>query len=504
MITFLIRADADGKMGTGHVMRMMGIAQYWQELGLKITFVSRCESQALRQLVSDSGFRLIDVENSPGDEVAIDALIEEARRTIAEESSFMPWVVMDGYQFTSAHQKIVKDAGCPLMFVDDFGHASHYFADVVLNQNLSADESLYSSRESYADLLLGVEYAVLRREFRGLSGWKRSVLPVAGKLLITLGGVDSENVTEKIIRSLRLVSAPDIEARVIVGPANPHLDRIKVAAGSAGIPCIVVTQANMPEEFKWADMAILAGGTTCLEAGFMGLPALTVILADNQVEVAAKLAEQGVTVNLGWHHGLSEASLAGKIEAFVKDTDLRLRCSCEGQRLIDGKGVERVTRRIMAHSIRLRLAAATDCELIWKWANDPDVRSVSFNTDQIPLEDHVKWFNNRLNRDDVRFYLAVTDRGVPLGYARFEPDTGSTVVSVLLDPTFRGRGLGSVLIDEACRQFSRDTSLSTVKAYIKQDNQSSRRAFDRAGFREVGLTEIKGHKAVEMKRTAVH
>jgi len=503
MTTFLIRADSNGKIGTGHVMRMLGLGQYWLDMGGKVIFVSHCESCGLRQLIAESVIKLIDVETSSSNAEAMDLLLAEAGNAMSEDPDFFPWVVMDGYGFTAEDQKVVKDRGYLLLFVDDFGHASHYYADIVLNQNLSADESFYSSRERHTDLLLGVGYAVLRKEFRNLTGWKRVIPPMAKKILVTLGGADSDNVTERIILSLDRIGVPGIEARVLRGPANPHIDRLTTVAGSIRTPCKIVTQADMPAELKWADMAIVAGGTTCMEVAFLGLPAMTVVLADNQFEVARKLASRGVTVNLGWHHKLSEADLARQIKALILNADLRMNCSAAGQKLVDGHGVKRITRRIMAHSIRIRPVTAGDCELIWEWANDPQTRAASFNTEPIPLHEHVKWFTNRLNRTDVKFYVAVTNRGVPLGQARFEPDSGNTVISVLLAPAFRGRGLGSVLIDQVCRQFRHDSSVSTIKAYIKPENQSSRRAFTGAGFSEMGMTEKKGRQAVEMEYSMV-
>jgi spore coat polysaccharide biosynthesis predicted glycosyltransferase SpsG len=110
--------------------------------------------------------------------------------------------VVDGYHFTGEYQKAVKQEGLSLLVVDDFGHAEHYWADVVLNQDMNAEECLYRSREPYTRLLLGPEYVCLRREFRRLPRVPRQSNGAACKLLVTLGGSDPGNVSELVIQSL--------------------------------------------------------------------------------------------------------------------------------------------------------------------------------------------------------------------------------------------------------------------------------------------------------------
>ncbi len=51
---------------------------------------------------------------------------------------------------------------CGVLAVDDYGHAGHYTADLVLNQNLHAREELYQDREAHTRLLLGNRFALLR------------------------------------------------------------------------------------------------------------------------------------------------------------------------------------------------------------------------------------------------------------------------------------------------------------------------------------------------------
>ncbi len=65
-----------------------------------------------------------------------------------------------------------------MLFIDEqLGHAAHYSADLVLNQNAFADEGLYPRRDASTRLLLGPRFALLRHEFVEWRGWEREIPP---------------------------------------------------------------------------------------------------------------------------------------------------------------------------------------------------------------------------------------------------------------------------------------------------------------------------------------
>ena len=110
--------------------------------------------------------------------------------------------MVDGYQFNADYQRALKAAGFRVLFLDDYGHATHYSADLVLNQNAYANEKMYAARESYTRLLLGTDYCLLRREFSSWRGWKREIAPIGTKILVTMGGSDPENFTTDVVEAL--------------------------------------------------------------------------------------------------------------------------------------------------------------------------------------------------------------------------------------------------------------------------------------------------------------
>ena len=80
----------------------------------------------------------------------------------------------------------------------------------------------------------------------------------------------------------------------------------------------------------------------------MGLPALVIILADNQQAIAQGLDKAGIVVNLGWHNNLSATDIAQALVELAGEADARTAMSQRGRQLIDGKGNDRVVSELLA------------------------------------------------------------------------------------------------------------------------------------------------------------
>ncbi len=491
----MIRADASAKIGTGHVMRCLALAQAWRSVGGRAIFVmaTATEAPVIESRLKSEGFDVEHISADPGSD-------EDASVTCdLAASNQSDIIVVDGYHFSSQYQALIKRSGRCLLFIDDYGHAGKYYADFVLNQNIYASESLYSQREPYTRLLLGSSYVLLRQEFWPWRNWCRKIPNTARKVLITLGGSDPDNVTMKVIRSLWHPQIEGLEAVAVIGGSNSHIESIRSAAESSCIPLqLMQNTSGMPELMAGADMAISSASTTSWELAFMGLPALSIVLADNQVRVAEELAKAGMAVNLGWHDRLSEKDLGQAVVSLSSDPVSRSCMADVGRHLVDGQGSMRVVSSLLERAIHLRDACEGDCVLVYKWANDPDSRAASFSTDPIAWEEHIQWFGRKLTDPDCILFIALDREGSPLGQVRFESEgnNADAVISTSIDSSFRGRGMGSLIILRAAEELFRRRPISRINAFIKPQNRASIRSFERAGFIKVGMKIIKGNEAL--------
>lgn len=56
-------------------------------------------------------------------------------------------------------------------------------------------------------------------------------------------------------------------------------------------------------------------------------------------------------------------------------------------------------------ALLIRRVRMDDCEDIWRWRNDPEVRKFMFSRQEIPLAEHRAWFSKKLNDKDTVIYI---------------------------------------------------------------------------------------------------
>ena len=321
--TLLIRADASAAIGTGHVMRCIALAQAWNDTGGKTSFAMAQSTESVRKRLADESCEVLAVPFAMGSEDDLQHTIALAQKQNCE------WVVVDGYQFDAVYQCGLKNAGLKVLFLDDYGHSQHYSADLVLNQNLSANPVLYPSRESRTRLLLGPRYALLRREFNAWWNWKRTMFPVCRRVLVTMGGSDERNVTGTVIKGLCLSAIEDLEATVLVGGSNPHLEELQGMVARSAIKIQLLKDvSDVGELMASAELAISAAGTTVWELCLLGLPSVLIDVADNQTALAQELHRRGCAIHIG--RDISPEAVAENIKRMFNDHELRQslsRCS---------------------------------------------------------------------------------------------------------------------------------------------------------------------------------
>ena len=219
----------------------------------------------------------------------------------------------------------------------------HYLADLVLNQNISANESLYSFREPYTRLLLGPRYALLRKEFWPWREWTRHVPKTASKILVTLGGSDKSNTTLTVINAIKQLSTLDLEIKVVVGPSNPNILTLRNAIeNAAGKFHLLENVSDMAEIMAWADCAVTAGGSTCWELIFFQLPFISIVTAENQRQSVDILKKLDLTKTFSFLSSRSYNELTSEIGDVLSDWELRKKWSQKLSSIVDGKGADRV------------------------------------------------------------------------------------------------------------------------------------------------------------------
>jgi len=462
-----IRVDASPTLGTGHVSRCLTLAVALSERGWTASFVAAPDARAfVAKLVARRGS--FEVSESDAALASADLL------------------VVDHYGIDAAWEG--ARSACPILVIDDLADRSHR-CDLLLDQNLWPDaDARYRSRvPRHCRLLLGPRYALLRKELVEHRVAPRHTIDPPKRALISMGGSDLDNHSERLTALLREV-APSIDVDVLIGGASPHGARITERFASDPRVRVHVDVSDIGPLLARADFAIGAGGVSLWERACLGVPTLCLSIAANQVEVSREADRRGIVMYLGEAQRVSDADLRSGVDRLIRGPHPREQLARAGQEWVDGLGVARVVQAIeetLGPHLNLRHATPADAKLYFDWANDPVVRANSFHHAPIPWEEHLGWFERKLSDRKVRLYVAEL-RGLPVAQVRFELADGRAMISLSIAADARGKRLGSALLKLAARKFfaDQDPSPLPIEGVVHTGNQASRRAFLGAGFQE--------------------
>ncbi len=502
--TLWIRADASPRMGTGHVMRGIAFAQAWRDEGGKVVFFTATENERLLSRLEEEGFRRVRISRPHPETADFEILLHHAA---AEPPA---WLVLDGYHFDSGYPEPLRRAGIRVLWVDDTAHLERYDADILLNPNFGAEGLAYRTAPKTIRLL-GPAYALLRREMLLHRPPVRKKPSAPGNVLITLGGSDPMGLTALAIRAAVGSRLERATVHVVIGPANLRAEAIRRAAEEAegraaarGLRFKIHEQADMVELLAQADLALAAGGGTTWELLHYGVPTILIAAAENQRRLVDELARQDFVIKTPEPPNLAEADLSAAIDRMIEDPDRLSAMAEKGRRLVDGQGCRRIldlvefldrdSQAIDLHTL-LREARNEDASALWQLANDPETRRQSFRQDFIPWETHLAWLRKKLESAETLLLVAEI-AGVPIGMIRLEKQGEAAEVNYALSPTFRGKGLGSRLLEAGAERGLRQLGVHVLRGTVKTGNPASIRSFEKAGFRRVEGPLAEGRDAV--------
>ncbi len=310
----LFRVDASLRIGTGHVMRCLTLADALRAEGAQCIFICREHPGNFIAQIRQHDFSVHVIP--PGTDVhatdergveytstyeswlGVDWVTDAEQSIIGVGETAVDWVIVDHYALDARWERALRKHCRKLMVIDDLANRQHD-CDLLLDQNLGRELADYIKLVPEAcRVLVGPKYALLRSEFfalREVSLSRRNTNPQLKHLLICMGGVDQVDATGKVLDVLRECSLPaDLRITVVMGEHAPWLEHVKLIARQITYPVEVkVNVNNMAQLMAESDLAIGAAGGTSWERCCLGLPSIVVVLADNQRNGGHALEKRG-------------------------------------------------------------------------------------------------------------------------------------------------------------------------------------------------------------------
>ena len=267
MIVFSI--ESSHKRGMGHLFRSIRVSKF---LGYKSLFLINRHNQSIEILKKNKiNFKTIKKKK------------DIQYKKLVRKFDIKMWI-NDKLKTTLAEGKKISSL-VPFVTFDDWGKGSKFS-----NLNIAP---LYFSKKKLSGnkVISGINFLPLESKYSKLRYQRKKIK----KILISMGGSDTHNVTIKI---LKYFMKKKIQSTVICGPASKlkkHIQKYK------NFSKIKFNVKNIFKEYSKHDLLICGGGITPFEAASMGLPSITIANESFEIPVCSKLQNLGVSIYLGHH-----------------------------------------------------------------------------------------------------------------------------------------------------------------------------------------------------------
>lgn len=351
----VIRADANSKIGMGHVMRCLSVADALLKRGEEVLFVTADDTPVPLLTKKGVPYRVLHTDYADM-EAELPELWEVLRElpqgaespdaALAQKNTS---ILVDSYYVTEKYLAALKKR-ITTIYMDDI-YAFSYPVDMLINYNIYGEEMGYEKDAAFADtkLLLGTEYVPLREEFS--AGEQQRTAANCG-ILITTGGSDSFNLAGQLLtEAMKYDALKEKEYHVVSGSLNPHIGELQALAEKHENIHIHCNVTNMAELMAESEVALSAGGSTLYELCAMGVPVIAFSFAENQERLVQTFVKRGIAQYGGNYrtdgNKMIQNTIAG-LETLLEDENLRTEYRKKARTLVDGKGADRIAEAIQA------------------------------------------------------------------------------------------------------------------------------------------------------------
>ncbi len=365
----VIRADANSKIGMGHVMRCLSVADALLKRGEEVLFVTADDTPVPLLTKKGVPYRVLhtDYADMEAELPKLWNALSELPQGPGVPEAALPqrniFILVDSYYVTEKYLAALKKR-ITTIYMDDI-YAFSYPVDMLINYNIYGEEMGYEKDAAFADtkLLLGTNYVPLREEFSAGAGYVQSrkelslgaanVTPAEeGGILITTGGSDGFNLAGQLLmEAMKYDALKEKEYHVVSGSLNPHIGELQALAQKHENIHIHCNVTNMAELMAESEVALSAGGSTLYELCAVGVPVIAFSFAENQERLVQTFVKRGIAQYGGNYrtdgNKMIQNTIAG-LETLLEDKNLRTEYRKKARTLVDGKGADRIAEAIIS------------------------------------------------------------------------------------------------------------------------------------------------------------
>jgi UDP-2,4-diacetamido-2,4,6-trideoxy-beta-L-altropyranose hydrolase len=331
-----IRADGGNKIGLGHIVRTMALANECKRNNCSVVFITQ-DNPIVVKMLTEKGFIIepIPLALKKDEELRVVNHIMNERKTEI--------FIGDCFAIDREYVLGIRKNNRFIVMLDNLKDMS-LGADLIINGAIYGKTFREEAEKYQQKALLGDGYYILREQF--IQNSKRVIHKNVHSILVTMGGSDPLNLTPWLMKMIHKVDH-SLKINVVVGSAFEHATEIQELAQELSNITLHVGVENMANLMEQSDIAISAGGVTPYELAATGTPSIVVIQAENQVLSSTMLADKEIVINLGDGAALQENVFINTLKQLIENYGQRKTMSALGQQTVDGRGVMRCVAHIL-------------------------------------------------------------------------------------------------------------------------------------------------------------
>ncbi|MEN4044791.1 UDP-2,4-diacetamido-2,4,6-trideoxy-beta-L-altropyranose hydrolase [Sulfurimonas sp. NWX367] len=420
----LFRVDSSSNIGTGHIMRDLVLAQQYKNAN--IIFATLDLEGNANERIEEAGYAIELLKSNTLNE--LHSLIKKLKIDL---------LVIDHYEIDEVSEKALKTKNPTLKILSfDDTYEKHY-CDILLNHNISADESRYKSLvPSFCEIRCGADYTLLRNEFIEEKKIKREKIY---EYFIAMGGADTANLNIKILEIL----PKNKKVALVTTTANKNLTQLQEYVKDKVNISLFINSKRIAKLMNQSQLAIITPSVTVNEVYFLGVDFVVIKTADNQENIYEYLKKNHYKV-------LSEFSS----EALNKIISVKL--------------------------VNFTDLSLDEKKMVLEWRNDDTIKKWMFNTDPINLKAHLSYIDLLSSKEDKIYFLVKQDTSF-LGVVNFTEITTLTAnIGLYTNPKLKG--VGSILMNEILNYGFEILKVKKLISEVFEENKKAIKLYVKFGF----------------------